>query len=119
MNARTSLPKLIEPCSRARRWVYLLCAAIVALIALFGASMMGTLIVTVAYIPIIVICLGQYLRPTRLGWFVLVVLFSLYAVGVCLKWRELTKLDFLVFLLIIVIPDLALLWSRPRTLSRP
>jgi len=114
---RRHLFKLIEPCSKSRRWVYILCAGIVTLVALWGASMMGTFAVTLAYLPVIAICLVQFARPTRLGWFLLVVIFSAYAIAVLFKSRELTRLDFLVFLLIIVAPDLALFWSRPRHIA--
>ena len=114
---RGRLFKLIEPCSKSRRWVYILCAAVVSLVALWGASMMGTFVVTVAYLPVIAICLAQFARPTRLGWSLLVVIFSAYAVVVFFKWRELTRLDFLAFLLIIVAPDLALFWSRPKGIA--
>ena len=79
--------------------------------------MMGTLIATVPYLPLIAVCLVQFYRPTRLGWFVLIVIFSAYAIAVCSEWRELSALDLLVFASIAVVPVSALFWARPGGLS--
>ena len=111
------LRKLIEPCSKAQRWVYAFCAAIVALVALWGASEMGTFIVTLPYLLLIALFIAQFIRPTRIGWLFLIVIFSAYAVGVFWNWRELTRLDFLVVLFISVAPALALLSSRPKSIN--
>jgi len=111
-----SLHGIIEVRSKRRRWVYVLCCVVVLLFALFAAAM-GGIVGDIVYLPIIAICLLQFLRPTILGWFLLTVIFLGYAVGVAMQWRDLSRIDFMVFLLIGLVPALALLWSWPRALA--
>lgn len=80
--------------------------------------MTGEVVVAAAYLPVIFLCVVQFLRPTRLGWFALAAVFLAYAVAVLCKWRELTGLDIIAALLVVGVPALALLWSPPRGIER-
>jgi hypothetical protein len=71
---------LIERRPTAGRWIYLICAAIVSLFALWSAH--DGLNYAVPYIPIWFLCIVQFVRPTLLGWLVLIVAFTAYTVGV-------------------------------------
>ena len=111
-----SLHGVIGVRSKRRRWVYVLCCAVVLLFALFSAAM-GGIVGSIVYLPVIGICLIQLFRPTVLGWFLLTVTFLGYAAGVAVRWNDLTRVDFVVFLSIGIIPRLALLCSWPQALA--
>jgi hypothetical protein len=116
-NPSTLLPRLVERRSSSGRWVYVICAIVVTGLALFAAAM-GGIGGTVIYVPILLICIAQFLRPTLLGWLLLVALFSAYAIGVATHLKHLTRLDLVVFLSIGFVPVIGLLWSRPKPIAR-
>jgi hypothetical protein len=103
----------VEPRSQRRRWIYLLCSVVVLLIAILSAGM-GGLVGGLVYLPIVAVCVVQFFKTTLLGWFLLVVAFSAYAVAVAAMWKDLTRLDLLVFFLIGFVPAVLLLLSWPR-----
>ena len=106
---------LTEARSKAHRWVYLLCAAIFVVFALFSAGE-GGLIGALPYIPFVALCTVQFLRPTLLGWIVLTAMFAAYAIAVAAHWRSLTRLDLEAFLSVGLVPAVALLFFRPKRL---
>jgi hypothetical protein len=109
--------KLVELRSKRRRWVYIVSAFAVLLLALFAAGMGGIVFVLV-YIPILAICVVQYWRPTLLGWFLLTALFSSYAIGVIAVSKSLNREDLSIFSLIGLTPTLMLLCSWPKPALR-
>jgi len=108
--------KIIERRSRARRGVYLWCAALVLLFAIGSAGMEDGLIGILPYLPVVAICVAQFLRPTLLGWFALTGAFSAYAVSIAVSFRAPVH-EFMLFLSIGVLPAVALLWAWPKPLE--
>jgi len=115
-NSSRLLPSLVERRSNNRRWLYVICATVVIGLGLFAGAL-GGIGGTVVYVPILLICIAQFLRPTLLGWLLLVALFSAYAIGVATHLKHLTRLDLVVFLSIGFVPVIGLLWSRPKPVA--
>jgi len=57
--------------SNEGRGIYVAVAVIPAPLALLSAGMADSLSGALWYLPIIALCVVQYLRPTLLGWFAL------------------------------------------------
>ena len=108
------LRKLIQMRSRGRRWVYILCGTIVVLFAFVSVGMEGSLGAGVVFLPFLLICIAQFLRPTLLLWAVLTLAFVVYTVAIVADFRSLTTLDLGVSFSITFIPSILLLWARPR-----
>src|SRR5271165_2479083 len=105
--------RVVERRSKSRHGVYAACAVVAFLVGILGMGMADDLRVTIPYILIVAICAIQFFRPTLLGWFVLTALFSAYTIAVAVKFQPPVH-EFVIFLLIGVLPTLALLWSWPR-----
>jgi hypothetical protein len=107
---------LTETRSKARRWVYLVCASIFVVFAFFSADE-GGLVGALPYFPFVALCVLQFFRPTLLGWIALTMMFAAYAIAVAAHWRSLTRPDLEIFLLVGLVPAVALLWSLPRRIT--
>ena len=95
-----------------RRWVYLVCEALVLLMALWSTE--EGVSYAVPYIPILILFIVQFFRPTLLGWGLAFVLFSAYTTAILFK-ASFTA-EYGAGLLIGLVPSLALFWARPRHL---
>ena len=93
-------------------------AVVILLFGFLGAAMIGDLLALLfPYLPLVVLCVAQFLRPTLLGWFALTALFASYTVAVAVSFQLPTG-EYVPFLLIGGIPTIGLLWSWPRPVER-
>ncbi|MCU1285458.1 MAG: hypothetical protein JWO13_1808 [Acidobacteriales bacterium] len=108
-----SLGRLIELRAIDRRGVYLLCAAVTTLFGVFSVGMTGGYEAIGLYMVLDAICIWQFIRPTLLGWSLLMLAFSTYALLVVAHYEPPLN-EFLLFLACGVVPALVLIWARPR-----
>ena len=63
-------------------------AVVILLFGFLGAAMIGDLLALLfPYLPLVVLCVAQFLRPTLLGWFALTALFGSYTVAVAVSFQ--------------------------------
>lgn len=108
-----TLQRLVERRSNKRRWIYLCCAVVGLLFGIFAAGMEDDPLGLIPYLALAVTCVIQFVRPTLLGWSLLIGAFSLYTAAVLASSRQPSG-EFLLFLIVGGMPLLALLWSWPR-----
>lgn len=107
-----AMRKLFESRSQKRRWIYLICACVASLFALwaFHEGFIGTL----PYISVAILCMVQFFRPTIFIWAFLAAIFLAYAIGVLFTFNEEPFGEFLLFFMFGCIPALTLMWAWPR-----
>jgi hypothetical protein len=110
------MSRLVEPRSKKGRGIYIICAAIVLLFALFVAS--EGIQPVLLYLLLLGLCVLQFARPTILGWFVLTASFSSYAIGIMLNFRQLPANEFMIFLPCGLMPSIGLLVAWPRRFQK-
>lgn len=107
--------RLIERRSYAGRWVYVVSGLAVVIYGLIAAAM-GGLSATILYIPLLALCIVQFVRPTLLVWFVLTALFSTGTVLVVMQLNESPANELVIFLSLMGAPAVALIVIWPRSL---
>ena len=112
----TTFRKITERRANTRRWVYVVCAVIAVWLGVLSAGMQDDLRGVLPYLAIAAISVVQYVRPTLLGWFVLAVPFASYTALVAVHFERPVQ-EFVMFLLIGLLPTLALSWSWPKALE--
>jgi len=100
--------KLLARRTRKRRWVY---APILGIVFLFFMWATEEGLTALWYIPIMVIIIVQYLRPTLLLWTLLLAMFGAYTIAVLGHASFLRDYYGVPFGLL---PTIALLWAYPK-----
>jgi len=108
---------LVQHRSKSGRWVYVLCALALALLALIAIGEAG-IGACVPEVIVLAVCVVQFVRPTILGWFVLIALFCFYTIEVATQWSWRPRFETLFFLALGGAPALALLISWPRSIRK-
>jgi hypothetical protein len=108
------LREIIQMRSTSRRWVYILCGIIVVSVAVLSAGLEGTSIAGFLFLPLVLICIVQYLRPTLLLWALLMLAFLAYMLGIATHLKELTTMDDILFSLVGLVPCASPLWAWPH-----
>jgi hypothetical protein len=105
--------RLVEPRVNAARGAYVLCGLMIAGLISLGASEGENVSTMWHFVLLLTLCIVQLWRPTLLVWLVIVVAFGGYAVTILVYPVVLTLRERAVFVLLGVIPSIALLWFRP------
>lgn len=102
-------------CSVERRWVYMVCAALFALLGVMSIFMAEDVRAATPCLLIVSLLVIQFRWPTALLWFLLLLTFVAIGVGIVLQASMLQ--DYLLGMFAGVVPLLVLLWARPRSLK--
>jgi len=101
---------LLNPRSRKRGFVYLICSVITVLFG-FWASQYDFR-AAVPYAIVVLLLILQFFRPTMIGWLLSLALFGSYTVGIFIKATS--REDYIAGILVGLAPTIALVWARPR-----
>lgn len=108
--------RLVECRCKKRRWIYIFCGLVALLFGTLSAGMEDDFLGLLPYLIIVAVCVIQFLRPTLLGWSLLVAAFAVYTAATLLSSRQPAH-EFFVFVLIGGLPTVALVWSWPKPLN--
>ena len=101
--------------SKERRWVYMACAALFTLLAGMSILMAEDVRAATPCVLIVGLLLIQFRWPTTLLWMLLVLIVLGIGMGVILQASMLQ--DYVLGVLVGVVPLVLLLWARPKSVS--